>query len=196
MGKKLFSQVESIKDVSDILYQNLDKVIALSPEVVEYNYQSLTNLPLEKELFFLDFVHYVDDRFSAYGYYDFTNHKIATILSAATYYHDFYDYIRDFTPEEISTLAKFSSIDSVEVYPYNLQLFSKDILRVIGKRTSDFMLRDELMNLVYLSEDSGVDKQTIYANLKNTSLTSLVKQAFSLAQKKVEECDFSDSRRF
>ena len=196
MGKKLFSRVEDIRDGSDILRQNLDRVITLKPEVLEYNYRSLTNLSLEHETGFLALVHYIDDCFSAYEYYDFTRYKIPTILSAATYYHDFYEYIKDYTLGEISTLAKFSSIDPIEVYPSNLQLFSRNILSVIERKTTDFMMRDKLMDWVYLSDDNGVDSHTIYNELQNNSLPSLAKQSFSLAQKKVEESGFSDGRRF
>ena len=196
MGKKLFSQVENVKDVLDILCQNLDKVITLSLEILEYNYHSLTNLSLEHESHFLALVHYIDDCFSAYEYYDFTRYKIPTILSAATYYHDFYENIKDYTLGELSTLAKFSAIDPVEVYSSNLQLFSKNILSVIERKTTDFMTRDKLMNWVYLSDDNGVDCHTICSELQNKSLPALVKQSFSLVQKKVEESGFSDGRRF
>ena len=196
MKKLSFDKVQSIEDVASVIQQYPDKMVGVDSEVSKYNYESLLHLSEEHVSRFLQFVHYVDDTFSSYGYYNFIGQKIVTILSGATYYREHYDRIQFLTDGELSVLAKFSSIDSNQDYANNLDMFSKEILTIISNKTDDFLLRDELMSYSYFSFLSGKNENDVKEDLTVFPLSNLVQEAFRLSRQKIEESGFSDGRRF
>ncbi len=196
MKKLSFDKVQSIEDVANVIQQYPDKMVGVDSEVSKYNYESLLHLSGEQVSRFLQFVHYVDDTFSSYGYYNFIGQKVVTILSGATYYREYYDRIQLLTDGELSVLAKFSSLDSNQDYATNLDVFSKDILTIIDHKTKDFLFRDALMSYSYFSFLSGKNKNEVEKELTVFPLSNLVQEAFRLSRQKIEESGFSDGRRF
>lgn len=188
MKRLSFENVRCKKDVLDFIIDHPDK-IWVSDDILKQNLDSLATLPEELDNRFLGFVNYVDEFYSSYGYYDFLNQKISTILAGASYYKHYYDQISELSDGELSILAKFSFVAPVDVYSKYLSVFSKDILSTIQSKTDDFMLYDDLMSYVSLSVEDGCPMNMISSNLKNMSLQTLMEQERFLDQKKMSEFD-------
>lgn len=189
-----FTQVKTIPDLFSIIYQESQLLHLLSLDIFQHHLQSLLCLQDELQQDFLQFVHYVDDNLSS-NYYSFTRQKLAILLSAATYYHDFYDQIKEFSFGELSILANFSAFEPVEVYPDNLEVFSKSILYTIEQKTDNFMRRNDLMSFVSLSFDKGASYVEVLDKLQSQSLVLLSRQANLLQQEIVDGGAMYDSRR-
>lgn len=175
--KKLsFTQVKTISDLFPILTKESQSLNLLSLDVFQHHLQSLLSLRDENQESFLKFIHYVDETFST-DYHPFIRYKLETILSAATYYHDFYNQISCLSSGELSILANFSSSYPVELYPGYLEMFPKPVLSVIENKTSDFMIRNDLMSFVSLSLEKGVSDSEVFKQLQLQSLSSLRRQS-------------------
>ena len=175
--KKLsFTRVKTISDLFPILTRKSDSLNLLSLDVFQHHLQSLLTLRDENQESFLNFIHYVDEVFST-DYHPFIRYKLETILSAATYYHDFYNEICCLSAGELSVLANFSSSYPVEVYPEYLKMFPKPVLNVIENKTNNFMIRNDLMSFVSLSLEKGVSDSEVFEQLQLQSLSSLRRQS-------------------
>lgn len=169
----VFDKVENVSDVCHIVQQNVDKFLNLKIDFLQHHYQSLTQMDEYKQEKFLNFVHYIDVKFSPYGCRCFFRQKLFTILSAATYYHEFYDQISDYTNAELSILAKYSFMDSIECYSENLMKFPQSILSLIESKTSEFHKRDDLL-FWYDWSLNNENKNALEERLRNTEVNNLL----------------------
>lgn len=195
MKQYIFEKVKNMGDVRDVLHSHADKLVSFHPELLEQHYQSLAHMDTSKDENFLSFVHYVDQRFSSYGYYGFTFHKLITVLTAATYYHMFYEKVSSLSNGELSILAKYSFLDPVEEYSKNIECFPKALLSLVEGKTEDFTKRDELMKWYDYSLDKGEHSEELLQQLQSEPLNDLIQKSFQLENQKLEEVEFCDSRR-
>ena len=194
MKQFIFGKVENMGDVREVVHLHADKLVSFHPELLEQHYQSLACMNPSKEEKFLPFVHYVDQQFSSYGFYGFTFQKLITVLTAATYYHMFYDRISNLSNGELSILAKYSFLDPVEEYSKNIECFPKSVLSLVEGKTADFTKRDELMKWYDYSLGKGENSEELLQQLQSSSLSDLIQKSFQLEDKVLEEVEFCDGR--
>lgn len=195
MKKLAFNNVEKISDVAEVIQKKISTIEPIPSSDIMIHYENLINLPLEDRNQFLDFVHYVDESFSSYGYYSFLGQKILTILAGATYYKEYYEDIKDLNVQEVAILAKYSVIDPISEYSLNIQKFPKEILDVVSKKTKDFIMRDELMMFINLSDRENKNTGELCMKIQKTSLQDLTEESYKLQEQLLEERGFHDSRR-
>ena len=94
MKKLSFSNVNTIYNFLSVLEENLQFINVLSIDIYQRHLQALLTLDEERQQAIVGFIHYVDELFST-DYHPFIRQKLATILSAASYYHDFYQQVSD-----------------------------------------------------------------------------------------------------
>ena len=176
MKKLSFSNVNTIYNFLSVLEENLQFINVLSIDIYQRHLQALLTLDEERQQAIVGFIHYVDELFST-DYHPFIRQKLATILSAASYYHDFYQQVSDLSFGELSILASFSSFDSVEVYSEYLEMYPKSVLNTIENKTGDFMVRNDLMGFVSFSADRGVSREEVFEQLRVQPLPVLRRQS-------------------
>ena len=89
MKKLSFSRVNTVYDFLPVLEEHLQSINVLSIDIYQRHLQSLLDLDEGRQQSLVEFMHYVDEVFST-DYHPFVRQKLETILSAASYYHDFY----------------------------------------------------------------------------------------------------------
>ena len=193
MKKLSFSRVNTVYDFLPVLEEHLQSINVLSIDIYQRHLQSLLDLDEGRQQSLIGFMHYVDEVFST-DYHPFIRHKLTTILSAATYYHDFYQQVYDLSFGELSILANFSSFNPVEVYPEYLEMFPKPVLSVIENKANDFMIRNDLMSFVFLSLDKGVSSTDVFEQLQSQPLSMLRRQSNAWQLDIVEGGPVYDSR--
>lgn len=191
----VFDRVDSVSDVCHIVQQNVDKVLNLETAFLQHHYQSLVQMDEYKQEKFLDFVHYVDEKFSPYGSKGFFRQKLFTILAAATYYHEFYDQIANYTDGELSILAKYSFMDSIESYPEILKRIPQDVLSIIESKVSEFHKRDDLIFWYDCSLKNNENQEDLQERLKGEKLNRLLLESVQIQKQIIKEVEEDDSRR-
>lgn len=191
----VFDKTEKVSDVYNIIFENIDSLSFSQSETLQPHFQSLSCLDEEKQKSFMQFVHYVDRKYSPYGSNHFLRHKISIILSAATYYCSFYDRILNYTNGELSLLAKYSFVEPIENYSEMLVRFPQNILSLIDGKTSDIFLKDDLLLWYDYFLSSENDREYLENKLRIEEVDKLILQSSQIQEKIIKEMESDDSRR-
>lgn len=188
--KKAFDQINSIADLRVELQENINYLTGyyLNSETLDAAIAGLNILTEQGQKDYLTFVHHVDKSLSLAGAAKANRyHKIPTIMAGLIYYAYYPSTITDLTLDEITILAKFSIVESLQFYENSVEYYGKPLLSTVASLSPDFMYRDGFMHLAnkYLKE--GTENSSVVTHFETTPLEDLKQEMFTYEQEIVKE---------
>lgn len=175
--QKLFNQVQTYDDIKNIIRANTDYLDNgyFNSEALSQGINSLYNLSMEKQPKVVAFAHQLDQSMSLEGLAKQNSyHKIPTLLAGIIYYDKHYDEISSYSLDEQAILAKFSIIQSLEFYQNATKKYTKEIIGSIAGKSTDFLVRSDLMFLTQELLNEGMNTGAITTYITSTPQNELL----------------------
>lgn len=189
----LLADVENILDFLQILKssegQNALMESVYSDEVIEVALNGLSHYDSLQEVYFLNYLHYVDNKLTSKMEFTSTR-KIMTILAGSIYIGNFYDKIKHYDLLHLMSLSFFSVFEPVREYENNLELFSEKIFESFQEKTKDFMFYPSFSELVRCLHDEGMNEDEITEYIESKTSSELLREAASRVEKQIEQGGF------